>query len=660
MPSTTPTLFTAEADELSTDSIRPIEPIGLSPKSTAVRNFADALVSKFGHTEDGAEAIARAVEDPSEARRQLGHLSSTRVRGGTLLTLDVRVNALSVIVYPTNMRVTGSTVYPAAVASAEGEAAKFWSPSDLRVHPDSNVEVVLEAGTRKKMQSVLDTARTILLAQNDWTDSIVVSGVFSPVTLMPITVTTLDEIAPPATALASPDGSSRIVSCHKILGIRPADPLYGPMTDPRQLRRMMSEVASIFGMPAEKVTDEARAKARALMVPARVIVGFEPDSHNPATLIDAVEEYVAFIHIEPPRPWEDIAITNAKGDDVLRALVEAHEITDAEAVYLGGMLTFADAAAGGLPAYPDVRVARIVELMAGSPRTSRGRAVSRGVLRHSQKQKAMQSEKSEVAAGLALRSFASANPALRRSAEAVLPRALQAKQIWNSDWTATGDDPDLLWDRAVRELAHDGGPGPAAVELAVRGGYVLAIEGALRRESSGEMRHDNRSASTILSQLMSNPWGIHVLFRAVQDHRDGVVPRQVDEAGLLIQNVNGDNLPMTNPWIRTTFPEGMTQPDPNPDPTPLPPTPIELFYTKVRSIERQVDALTQLMTDLRNIVDDTGVALADSIGIDNALATRLAGDVNAIGTRIVQTGYVWTLRHPRPALDGQQASEDDQ
>src|SRR4051794_8767682 len=99
-------------------SVRPIQAIAAPPRTNAVQRFAERLVTEYHHTPEAASAIAEAVEDPRVAREQLGRLSRVPVRGGTLYTLDVRVNALRMLIDPVNLRTVGSIDYPAAASSA--------------------------------------------------------------------------------------------------------------------------------------------------------------------------------------------------------------------------------------------------------------------------------------------------------------------------------------------------------------------------------------------------------------------------------------------------------------------------------------------------------------------------------------------------------------
>lgn len=163
--------------------IRPIQAIAEPPRTGAVQRLAERLQTEFRHTATTAIAIAEAVEDPRLAREQLGRLSRVPVRGGTLYTLDVRANALRMLIDPVNPRTVDSIDYPAAAAF--GARAKFWDPRDLSVDPETTGQLVFHAGSPEALADALDDAKGVLRDQNTLAESISLNGVFFPLTVMP-------------------------------------------------------------------------------------------------------------------------------------------------------------------------------------------------------------------------------------------------------------------------------------------------------------------------------------------------------------------------------------------------------------------------------------------------------------------------------------------
>ncbi|MFD6073543.1 hypothetical protein, partial [Amycolatopsis lurida] len=63
-----------------------IGPVPRLPKAAAVKRLIDTLIAQFGHSEEAARAIARAVARPEDTRKRAQLPVEERVPGGTVLT----------------------------------------------------------------------------------------------------------------------------------------------------------------------------------------------------------------------------------------------------------------------------------------------------------------------------------------------------------------------------------------------------------------------------------------------------------------------------------------------------------------------------------------------------------------------------------------------
>jgi hypothetical protein len=595
--------------------IRPIQLIAPPPKSPAVVRLAERLEREYSHSAEAALAIAEAVEDPRIAREQLSRLSRIPVRGGTLYALDTRVNALRMVIDPTNPRTVGATDYPAS--AARSARAKYWVPRDLNIDPMRPAELRLDAGSRQDMIDALDDAKSVLRDENPLAPSIAVNGVFFPLIVMPWIILTEDD-APPAAVLVARDGSSRLNGAQENLGIAPSDPLYGPVSDLRRMRSSAKEIADIILRPQGEISDEDAAKAHSLMIPARIIVAYEPDPGSKVNLLDVVDELVALVHLDRPTPWSPPSEANKRADIVLAELVDEGVLSRSMAEYFAGMLDRTRAEQIGFPAKADERAARILHFFTNDGQTLVGRAISRGIRGLTRKAQVTKEQKSNIFTPLVLRGHHWGSANLRKSAESTLPRAYLMLAFWERSWGITKRTPEELRDAALAEVrsghAH---PGRSTLELAALGVYWLCVHGGLGRESygqSGNAERDNRSPSAVLAQVMSCEHGIHVLYQAIVDGRDGQPPRRVDEQGNRVPDGTGVVPAVTNAWLRETFRVSKVVTKPGSTPT-WRPTPAEQLQRSVQRIRWKADELVQQVDVLSTIHGEGGIPLVNEVGI---------------------------------------------
>jgi hypothetical protein len=593
--------------------IRPIQAIAPPPRTAAVQRLAERLQTEFHHTAATAEAIAEAVEDPRLAREQLGRLSRVPVRGGTLYTLDVRANALRMLIDPVNPRTVGSIDYPAA--ALVGARAKFWGPRDLSLDPDTPGELVFDARSPEALGDALDDAKGVLRDQNALAESIALNGVFFPLTVMPWRIRFHEggEIS----CLVARDGSSRLNGSQENLGIAPSDPALGSVADPRRSRAVVAEAAAVIERPQQNISSAEAAHAHSLFVPVRIIVAYEPDPGSDASLLDVVDEFVALVHLDPPMPWSPPAEGHKRADIVVEQLRREGALDQQMAEYFAGMIDMKSAGARRLPSHADERAAKIAHfLMGGAPQQTMS-AFARGIRQLTGKCQARKDDKAPIIASLALRGAHWTSRNCRKSAESTMPRTYTWTVLWDMPWFPTTRTADKLLEEAVKDLADGKATSPAAIELAVRGSYYLIVHGALGRESfgqSGATNKDNRPPATVLAELCRSEYGLRVLHRAVLDGHAGRPPLRIGPDGTELVDGTGLTPDMDNSWLRSTFPARNTEPEPGPEPRPQP-SPTLLLDMEVRGIRQDVADLAVRVDSLRSILGADGLPVVDEIGI---------------------------------------------
>ncbi|HWY19217.1 MAG TPA: hypothetical protein VNY27_10970 [Solirubrobacteraceae bacterium] len=595
--------------------IRPIQPVTSPPKTSTVARLAERLEKEYDHTPEAARTIAEAVEDPRVAREQLGRLSRVPVRGGTLYTLDVRVNALRVLIDPVNPRTVGSIDYPAA-ASADARS-KYWAPRDLSVDEDTPGELVFEASTQEALADALDDAKGVLRGQNALDESIALNGVFFPLTIMPWRIAFDDgsEIA----ALVARDGSSRLNGAQENLGIGPSDPILGAIADPRRSRAVVGEIASIGERAQEEISSPDAARAHSVMVPARVIVSYEPDPGSDTDLLDVVDEFVALLHLDPPTPWTPPAESHKRADIVIEALKREALLSPARAEYFAGMMDQKTAGEKNLAMYPDERAAIILHFFVKGPSSKVREAIARGIRQLTGKGQARKEYKTPIIASLVLRGAHWTSPNRRKSAESTLPRAYMMSALWEHEWRPTKRTNDEILEVVLNNLDEGKPFSPSILELAVRGSYWLVVHGALGRESfgqSGDEEKDNRPPAAVLAELCRTGHGLRVLHRAIKDGRAGRPPRRIDEKGDLQTSGSGKVEAMDNAWLRTTFRTQTKKGSSGARTNRI--SPQEELASEVRGIREDVADLAARVDGLRSILGDDEMPIVNEVGIPMA------------------------------------------
>jgi hypothetical protein len=658
---------TRASDAVSTDSprvaVRSIPPV---PKANAVRSLKEKLQS-LGFSAGAATAMAAAAVDPADFRRRLERPAPVRVPGAVLETVEVEVWAPMVVPYVVNYREAEGRVFPVDKTVVSGKAPKY--PPIRRPKGDSNGRPILEIEVRDRdhLAHAIDSSIGYLVDQNPMTDSIAEKGVMFPITLVATSVSAGSDgdFDVPATA----DGSSRAANALEVLGVGARDALGRFRRDSRTFAGFVGSIRTIFDRPLDEVSEGELARANALILPARIVIGFDPDVTGHADFAKAVHNYVQLIHGDlPPKPWPDTARIDAKADSVIAELEQADILTPNKAQYFEGMLAPTDARRAKLPASADERGLLIATTLS-DPKGSIHAAIRRGVVQPSERKNLTKGVKAEIAAELALRGARGIlTPKELSGAREVLSSVYQNPAVWEKKLKPSGRDPADLLKLALKELKTGKG-GPATAELGALGAFWLTAHRVLReaRFFASEQIRDGRAPSNVVSALMDSEWGLRYLARAVTDGRDGDVIWHVDKNGKRVKSATGEFMKATNELLRGSVvpPDdggegsaGNGDEDGGMDGGP--PLPERVLLTRRNLLEGAVTTVEQRHQELREVLGGDGKPLVDSIGISAEVSDELRDRLEAIRTKLALYADKWSENESAEASDGDDGSIDDE
>jgi hypothetical protein len=432
---------TWSADQLA------VREIPRSPKTSAVRALVEKLERK-GFDSGSALALARTAVDPADVRRRLERPTPIRVPGAVLWVVEADVWTPTVVPYVVNYREAAGRVFPADATVPPAKAPEH--PPIRRPSGDPEGKPVLDVQVEDEEHLVhaVESSVNYLVEHNPLGDSIEEKGVMFPITL----VCTAVEVAGNSEAIylpATADGSSRASGALDVLGIEAEEVVGRYRLEPRDLSGLIGRVRSIFSRSASKVSEAELGQANALTLPARIIVGFDPDASGTADFAKAVHNYVQLIHGDlPPTPWSETAKVDAKADSVVAELERSDVLTPNKALYLEGMLKPEVARKMGFPANPDERGLVIASLL--SKKGPVHAAIRAGVVQASDRRKLTKKAKSEICAELALRSARGGmSPKDASTAREVLANVYGNSAIWGQGLEPSGKDPDQLLAEAL-------------------------------------------------------------------------------------------------------------------------------------------------------------------------------------------------------------------
>ncbi|MFI6262162.1 hypothetical protein [Micromonospora sp. NPDC051006] len=537
---------------LEEDEDLPSMPDGLPsvPRAAAVKKLAEGL-KPYVLSEGAALALARAVARPEEARRRLQAPDLMRVPGGTLETISVQVWLPAVTTFPVNNREASARVYPLSGALREDQ----YPPLGPISAPEGVAgELSIAAQSPAHVVSALDWSNAYLERVNDLSTTIGQHGVLRDLLLSVVRIEHTDG-APPSWILGAADGSSRVSAAHRLHDLKAEEVVYQLPQNERRFRGLIGDVIADAQRPIEQVAESAVKRTHALVAPATVVLRFVPDSPARHLRYDqAIRFIVGITHVEPPKAWGKASENDALGDAVIEEFVDGRRITSVEGRWYRATISPAEADQEGFDRHLDTRVA---EIAARFLPDSAHKPFRRGVLRITAKSRVNREFKTQIATELALRPWRSTQPESEADAVKGARSTLQRTLLWpalrEDGWRRTTNDPDLLLTEALRELASTDGSmsGPSGVELAVRGGYYLAIHRRLRREVS--TFNDKRAPYAVLQRMTESEHGLRTLHAAVVEGRADRVPVQVDGEGSPIRSSDGSVLLADNRWLRLTF-----------------------------------------------------------------------------------------------------------
>ncbi|OXM50611.1 hypothetical protein CFP71_27055 [Amycolatopsis thailandensis] len=611
------------------------EPMPTLPKMAAVRRAFDAGVT-YGLPKNFAWALASAVTDPASLRAALSSPRSTPVVGGNFEFIEVDLWTPGVSPMVTNHRVFAERVYPAS--GAPGAMGPLRGPTS---EDGETSTLVTEARDVSHVLAEAERAGNFIMSDNKLAASIKERGILMPVDVVYNEIRH-DDGEPPACLLVTAEGSSRVTNAHSVLGVENVRTvMYDLPGEESNLRRFVNGV--LLEDPKEpgisaRTVDKRRGRRNALIVRARVILKFVPAAEATYDFAQALGGYLGMLHVDGPRPWPTTGKNEAMAESVVRALRHADAISEDEHAYLAGLMDPKTAVEKGFPGEQDAQAAYVLATI-----LDRGLMpiVSRAIRDVTSAARAMPATKAEAAAELALRpirSLATSLPAsdpVRTQIDAMQAsyrRSCRLRLYATTDWKVTGRTPQELLEAALVELTSStGGPAgsgehAARAELAALAQFHLTRSGSLRREpyGSGGTDADKRGPNDVLGAMVEEAQGLHLLYQAIVDGRAGRRPRVVDENGRLvrghldgsdglIEETGGDEITITNGWLRYhAFPRpGVDRPMPTP---PENETPAMRLARHKTTIERQLAILEQEVENLEEVIDNGGTPLVELQG----------------------------------------------
>lgn len=538
------------------------------PRPAAVTNLTNALEGK-NLSPEAARALARAAARPDDMRRKLADPVELRVQGGTLLLVETRLWSAAVLPHPANPREYGHRTY-ALGGEPGGVGNVLLEPESM---PNGHAELVLTVDTREDLIARLTDAEERLVRTNPLVEDLQVEGVLQPLTVVALTVEHADE-AESVTFLIAADGSSRISSAHRIQGHSIPDLVYTFPVDERKFRLAVNEQARLSqGTDWGNLSDRERGRLRVHTVPARIIVGFQPEPRGHLPFHTAIRNFIGLTHIRPPKAYGRPVENEAKADAVLEALARPLAtrpalISERKKSWLAATASVDRIVRWGFPEYPDLRTAEIIRaILAGGNRTAR--RVNDGIRSLTVQQQPKREDRVDIAVELILRPLRTREhdaPSFVRPRRAVLQRAYRLPEI--ADLPAEeqmegmpGSKLSLeqLRDQALEEVeaghGDDGRLGPAQTELAVKAIYYMAASEpmALQRELfGGGGDEDDRSPAVVMRAMLSRQRGVLQAYRVIKAGRTSRPLLEVDDDGKAVR-VKGELQLLTDDRVRHLY-----------------------------------------------------------------------------------------------------------
>lgn len=587
---------------------RPVSQLPMPALTAATRRLADRLTEQFEMGDDAAMALALAVVDPASVRRAIESYEELPVPGGVLRAVRAQVWSRYVIPDARNPRVGPARRHPASNLVGRDESTRLRPLAEPVSQPDGRPELIQHVQNQEHLAWAAQQANQYVIRNNDWRESIRNQGVMTEVWIA-ATAIEHEDGTPTVTVPVTVEGSSRLTCVHDILGVRSADVPY--TRDERKFRGYIRKLND--ELDSREVDPEIAVKGRCEIIPALLLVGFEPHEHTDSSFGVAVKSLVALRHVDPPTPWGEATANDALADAVIDELVRRNLITSGKAAWLAGELTPDESEAAGFSANPAVRAAAIVRVL--TTRDSGIHAAIKSAITSQRTRKRITTKLLlDIAASLALRSLPEEDGRKRERMRKYLKDALSGELV--KDWDATlRSDEDLAAGAELEVRSQE--PGPASRELAARSAYPLIVMGALTadRGTSNSDQPDRRNPSEVIDRMRTSIHGVHQLRQALVDFSSGRRRvRLVNEDGDLERGSSGRDVDATDVDLRTAFP----RPGAGPSPVPAPRTPAEVLGNALKDLATAIQAVEVAVGNVEAVRSDDGTSAIDSLGADPA------------------------------------------
>jgi hypothetical protein len=639
----------------------PPKPIGRPPsraKSNARQRLAESLAERHVHDEASAMAIARAVVDPTRTRIALNSPINERVPGGTLHMAHADVWPPAVTPSPINPRAAGDRPFPAGTP-ADPRRRRFRRPL-VSAGCDAAGAPILTLGVEDQehlIEALQNSMDVLMSTAEKLIADLPLQGVMRPITVVPLRITHGNG-EPDLTVATSPDGSSRTTIAWGRWGLETAAEVY--RSDDRKLGQRIARVEALADKDSSLLTDDERALLRLATMPAEIVVGYTPDPGSTTTFAQAVEAWVAAIHIDPPRPWGTSADLDTKASTILASFAEQAEWAPEYLDYLAGMLTPEEATRCGFRPDADARAVEIIAVLGDDDNM---RILNDGLRRLiGGGRRPRRPERLEPLVELMLRPLRGIATPAEVSVARVILANLRDMAEWNRrGWRpSTLDLPSLcraagqeLDDAAAgREDYEEAGMlGPYVLELAFMAVFWLARHGGLRRQTHRGEGYDDREPQHLLREMMASPYGLDIFRQAVEDGRAGRAPRAIRQDGSVATNATGTEILVTTEWLKEALPL-KRRTDPGPD--------RPSYRQAVLGVRNAIHDLTSAVKALTAVQGLGGERLAHTLGIKPSVVEDMRRDLSWVSDEIGFCGRVWQERHSadtEPADIGDEAEE---
>lgn len=637
---------------------RPVEKLPEYANAKARQTLAEKIVAAFALSEAAANAIANAVVDPSEVRKTIGEpqepdVERIPVPGGTLLGVRTSVWARRTMPDPRNPRTLPSRRHPFAIdPGTGGEESKFRPLPEPRAYDPlkpQQAELSLEIENRHHLIWACQQARDFVIAENDWRRSIESQGVMEAVWLVATTYQHADG-SPPVTALVSAEGSSRETAVHDILDIRTADVPYDDADAKLRahVRRLNDQYDRGEGGTATAVA------LRCERIPALILLGFKPHTEGTTGFPTAVKSLVALRHVDPPKPWGAGPENEALADEVLDEFYRRDLISETQRNYFAGSCTRDEARNAHLPADPVLRAAEIVRLFTGKNERVK-EAIRVAVTSQSTRKNITQTLMNDLATALILRAVADDRGKVDQIRRYL--RYAFGKSVHRAEWNATAKPTDQLVEQALAEVREAIGngvidePGPASLELAVRGAYPLVVSGRLNadRGTSNNDQPDRRHPGEVLDAMRRQPQGILQLGQALRDFEVSPHLRAVDESGAIkrLPDDSGDLL-LNDVYLRNEFP-----PPGKAKSAGVGDTPVDRYERAIHALGCAIHEVDNASRMVAKVLGDDGLPIVDTRGVEQRLTETWADILRKISEEVVIWKRVYQKKYgAQPSVSG--------